>query len=383
MKLTPVSRRTALGDVLFATVLTGLAVAVHVGGSEAVPANRPVSAWSIALTVLAMAPIAVRRWVPVEVLVLTSASLLVMVATHNVVGLSTLGPVIAFYTAVAYGSQRHLRAAFGVVLAAILVGAVLRPVDLSAEGALINCLVLLGAGVLGAGVRQRRDRYEADMHAAGERAALAAAEERLRITRELHDIVGHALGVMVVQAGVAEELLETRPDEARRAVTEIGATGRASLAEMRQVLGSLRDGGRTSTAMRAPLPSLAQLPELVGRIEAAGLPVALEVRGDVGSLSPGLDLAAYRVVQEALTNVLKHAHARRADVTVEHRGAELLVRVVDDGNGSAAAPTGGGGHGLVGMRERVTVFGGHLVAGPRPGGGFGVEAVLPTTAEPA
>lgn len=375
------SRRSALGDALLAAVLTALAVVVLVGGSEAVDDNRPVGVWSVALTVLAVAPLAVRRRAPVEVLTVTSVALLVMVATRNVVGLSPIGPMVAFFTAVAYGTERQLRVAVGVVLAALLVAALLRPVDLSGEGALVNGLVLASAGVLGLGVRQRRERYEADVRAAGERVALAAAEERLRITRELHDIVGHALGVMVVQAGVAEELLESRPDEARRAVAEIGTTGRASLAEMRQVLGSLREGGSPPVPSRDPLPSLARLPDLVARVEAAGLPVELEVRGDVGALPAGLDLAAYRVVQEALTNCLKHAGACVATVLVDHHGSQLRVRVVDDGTGAADGLTSAGGHGLVGMRERVSVFGGDLTAAPQPEGGFKVEAVLPTAAE--
>jgi signal transduction histidine kinase len=264
---------------------------------------------------------------------------------------------------------------------AIAVGALLRPVDLSTEGAVVNLVVLFGAWVLASGVRERREHYEADVLAAQQRAAASAAEERLRITRELHDLIGHAMGVMVVQAGVAEQLLDTRPDEARKAVAQIGATGRASLAEMRQVLGALREDDREAGVRmpRDPLPTLASLAALVERVEAAGLPVELVVRGEARTLPHGLDLAAYRIVQESLTNCLKHARATRAWVTVDYGPDAVQATIRDDGT-TTASGSATAGHGVEGMRERVAVFGGDLVVGPRPGGGFEVRATFPAPA---
>jgi signal transduction histidine kinase len=377
----PLSRVQLAGDVLLAAACTGLAMTVHLSGSQAVAANAEPSAFSVALTVLATAPLALRRRFPLVVLATTLVALDALVATRNTVGMSTLGPVIAFYTALASGPRRQGRAALTLMTLGIAVGALLQPVDLSTEGAAVNAVVLVGAWVLASGVRERREHYEADVLAAQQRAAASAAEERLRITRELHDLIGHAMGVMVVQAGVAERLLDTRPEEARRAVAEIGATGRASLAEMRQVLGALREDDRDGGGPmpRDPLPTLASLPTLVERVESAGLPVELVVRGVRRPLPPGLDLAAYRIVQEALTNCLKHARASRAWVTVDFGTDAVGTTIRDDGTATLPSAASAG-HGLDGMRERVAVFGGELSVGPRPGGGFEVRARFPIPA---
>jgi signal transduction histidine kinase len=272
-----------------------------------------------------------------------------------------------------------MRISLAVMVTGVALGLLMRPVDLSAGGALITVVVFISAGLLGYGVRERRERFETDVVAARERAALSASQERLRITRELHDIIGHAMSVMVVQAGVAEQLLDTDPERARAAVAQIGSTGRTSLSEMRQVLAALRDGDPDPAAAlpRDPAPGLAQVPTLAARVEAAGLPVTLTVQGDVRPLPPALELAAYRVVQEALTNCLKHAGATRARVLVSHSPDDVRVVVDDDGRSSAAGPGSQGGHGIAGMRERVTVYGGELSAGPRPDGGFRVDALFP------
>jgi signal transduction histidine kinase len=265
------------------------------------------------------------------------------------------------------------------MVVAVAVGLALHPVDLSPGGAVVQLVIFSGAAVFGYTVRERRESFESEMVATRERAARAAADERARITRELHDIIGHAMSVMVVQAGVAEQLVGSDPARARTAVREIGATGRRSLAEMRQLIAALRDdeAGPGDSLPRDPMPTLAQLPALVARVEAAGLPVTLRVHGEPQDLPAGLELATYRVVQEALTNCLKHAAATRATVDLVHEPDLVRVSVLDDGRGRAAAPTAAPGQGLVGMRERVAVYGGQLSAGPAPAGGFRVDATFP------
>jgi signal transduction histidine kinase len=335
--------------------------------------------FSVLLTTLAVGPLVVRHRYPLTVLALTLSGLLLLVATRNTVGAATLGCTVALYTVVAVSPRRRAVLGVALMVVAVAVGLAMRPVDLSSGGAVVSLVIFTGAAVLGYTVRERRENFESEMVATQERAARSAADERARITRELHDIIGHAMSVMVVQAGVAERLLGTDPERARTAVVEIGATGRRSLAEMRQLIGALRDDlGPDDAHPRDPMPTLAQLPALVARVEAAGLPVTLTLDGDPQGLPPGLELAAYRVVQEALTNCLKHAGATRACVNLGLEGGALLVTVVDDGRGAAVtAPEVGTGQGLVGMRERVTVYGGRLTAGPAAAGGFRVEATFP------
>jgi signal transduction histidine kinase len=256
----------------------------------------------------------------------------------------------------------------------------MRPVDLSLGGAVSTLGIFSCAGVLGLGVRNRRERFEAEVAASQERAARGLADERLRITRDLHDILGHAMGVMVVQAGVAERLFDTDPERARAAVAHIGTTGRASLAEMRQVLQTLRDDHGAADALpRAPVPGLADVPALVTRVEKAGLPVTLTVAGSPRPLPQGVELAAYRVIQESLTNCLKHAAANRAMVVVTYGPEELRVDVDDDGSNRPTSDARGG-HGLIGMRERLAACDGRLKTGRGARGGFHVEAHLPAVA---
>jgi len=209
-------------------------------------------------------------------------------------------------------------------------------------------------------------------------AARAVAEERRRIAREMHDVVAHSVSTMVIQAGGARRILARDPQRAIEAAALIERTGREALSEMRHLLGVLHAGDEA--AALAPQPTLHELGALIERSRAAGLPVELHVTGELGELPAGVDLAAYRVVQEALTNALKHGGGR-AEVRVEHGGDELLLTVSDRGDGTPRPRAESGGHGLVGMRERVRVIGGDLRAGPRPGGGFEVEARLPLQGE--
>ena len=234
----------------------------------------------------------------------------------------------------------------------------------------------LMAGVYGAG-RLMRSRSELARalerdRAEGERQAVA--EERARIARELHDVVAHSISLMTVQAGAERLALGAERPETVDALRQIEVTGRQALAEMRRLLGMLRDPGEELDL--APLPGLAQLPALAQRVTRAGLPVDLTVDGTPGPVSPGVDISAYRIVQEGLTNALKHAHARTAAVTVRHRGDRVEIEVADDGQGSTR-PVNGSGHGLTGMRERAALYGGSFEAGPRPQGGWLLRAILP------
>jgi signal transduction histidine kinase len=206
-----------------------------------------------------------------------------------------------------------------------------------------------------------------------ERARAAVAEERARIARELHDVVGHSVSVMTVQASGVRRLLRPDQEREREALLIVERTGREALAEMRRMVGVLRRPEEAPAL--APQPSLEHIDRLVEQTREAGLPVELRVEGDAVELPAGVDLTAYRLVQEGLTNALKHARATRAEVLVNYRDGEIEVTVSDDGNGVGNGA--GGGHGLVGMRERVSVYGGELDAGPQPGGGYRLRARLP------
>ena len=231
-------------------------------------------------------------------------------------------------------------------------------------------VVFGGVWLAGRAIRRRRYRereliVERDL---GARAAVA--EERARIARELHDVVAHAISVIVLQARGARHADEGERDEALAAIE---ATGADALAEMRRLLHILR--AEDEEAALAPQPSLDQLDHLVGQVRDAGMPVELRVEGERRDLSPGVDLSAYRIVQEALTNALKHAGPARARVTLRYAADALELEIVDTGRGASNGP--GGGNGLPGMRERVAVFGGRLDSGPQRGGGFAVRARLP------
>ncbi|MER6942662.1 sensor histidine kinase [Nonomuraea sp. NPDC000554] len=220
------------------------------------------------------------------------------------------------------------------------------------------------------GLEERAERAERERD---QQARMAAAAERTRIARELHDVVAHNVSVIVVQADGAGYAIDSDPEQARLAVKNISKTGREALAEMRRLVGVLRENEAGGTDY-LPQPGLAQLEELVG---GAGVPARLRTRGAPGELPEGQQLAVYRIVQEALTNALKHGGPGvSALVELDYGGAELVVRVTDDGRG-AAAPRSPDGHGLVGMRERVGMYGGAVSAAPKPGGGFEVLARLP------
>ena len=284
--------------------------------------------------------------------------------------------------------RRALRAgtAIGVgILAWTGVGIAVGSADLSVFIMILFAVFLFAPLALGMQMRKGFEyRRELEARAAylletrEELARAAVAEERSRIARELHDVVAHEVNVMVVQAGAARRVLEREPEKASEALLAIESAGREAMVEMRRLLGVLRpdesDGDRT------PQPGLASLDRLVEQIREAGLDVELEVNGTVRELSSGLDLSAYRIVQEALTNSLKHAGPlATAKVSIGYEETALRVEVTDDGRGAwpAAVEKNGSGHGLVGMRERVALFGGEIVTGGRSGGGYRVSVKLP------
>lgn len=203
----------------------------------------------------------------------------------------------------------------------------------------------------------------------------AVGEERARISRELHDVVAHSVSVMTVQASAVRRLLKPEQEREREALLVVEETGRQALTEMRRLLGILREEG--VSAERAPQPGLATIADLVEHVREAGLPVELTVEGDPVRLPPGVDLSAYRIVQEALTNALRHAGPAHAWVAVRYGGDDVEIEVENDGRSDSDGD--GGGRGLVGMRERVALCGGELKAGPRKGGGFSISARLPVS----
>lgn len=216
-------------------------------------------------------------------------------------------------------------------------------------------------------VRLEREREE--------KAKAAVAEERARIAREMHDVVAHNVSVMVVQAGAARRVLQSDPRPATEALLNIEKTGRQTLQEMRRLLGVLR-ASEDGLAL-APQPGLAEIPSLMEKLHEAGISVELREEGERRALPAGHELVAYRVIQEALTNVLKHAGRARVEITVRFKGDALELEVVDDGNGAPEGADGNGGHGLFGMRERLALYGGSLQTSRPPGGGFALRALLP------
>jgi signal transduction histidine kinase len=250
-----------------------------------------------------------------------------------------------------------------------------RPANAGTTSVTMMVVIAWSIGYL---VRQRR------ITAAQQRERVAA-EERLRIAREMHDVLAHSMSVIAVQASFGHYVIGSRPDDAATALGVIETTSREALAEMRGLLGVLRQrepGTSASETPLAPVPGLADLDRLLAGSAHAGVDAALEVKGRPRKLPPGVELSTYRIVQEALTNVAKHSAATHCRIVVDHRHDELLVEVTDDGAGVPAEPRTPAGHGLIGMRERVDLHRGRFAAGPRPGGGFRVTAHLPLADDP-
>jgi signal transduction histidine kinase len=288
---------------------------------------------------------------------------------------TVVASVIAAYSAPMYSRYRNLAVASVVAAAALAVG-FNRDNLPSLPSGLVTFALLSSVGLAANAIhtsRQRARTVEREQEAA---TRLAVDRERARLARELHDVVTHNVSVMVVQAGAARKVMDTAPDLAKQALLAVEAGGRAAMTELRQVIGLLTvdsDGGDL-----APQPGLAQIATLAARVRETGVPVSVSVQSP--DVSPGVGLAAYRVVQEALTNAVKHASGASVHVGVSASDTVLRVEVADDG-GVASPGAHGSGRGLVGLRERVAVYGGTLTAGPRPTGGYRVVAEIPLTEE--
>ncbi|MEU5048429.1 histidine kinase [Streptomyces sp. NPDC021096] len=368
-------------DALAAVVLMAAFLAISgasATGSAAPPAAR------VTLAALMGLPVAVRRLWPVPVCAVTAVASLVA-ALSGVVSEPFLSVALALYwVAVTAPRARWVPTpTIGLVSVVFLLAVVLAGASTWEPGALpmqVVGVALAGAAwATGRAVRERR-AYAA--RSARQLADRAVAEERLRIARELHDVVAHHIGVIAVKAGVAHHVLAEHPEAAGEALGVIGTASRAALAEMRHMLGVLRSDGTTDEEVADLRPSLG-LSELSGLVEhAAAAGVEVEVRArDLRGLPGTVDLSAYRIVQEALTNVMKHAGPTRCRVELDTDEHGLRIRVTDDGPRRRPHPRPGvaPGHGLLGMRERVALHGGDFRAGPRPEGGFAVSVRLPFT----
>jgi signal transduction histidine kinase len=365
-------------------VSVALAVLLTVGtyfASHNQPTRRSFDGWAIALVVVAAGSLAVRRRYPVATLVIVFGSTLVYFGFGYANGPIWLALIVAYFTAVLRG-HRLAAAIVAVIGFGIFpwLDQVLRdrpgPTPAQLAGLAAWLLVLLGVADA---LRLRRERAIAAARIQEEEALRRTSEERLRIARELHDALGHQLSLISVQSGVALHLNEELPEQVRSSLGAIKEASKEALSELRSVLDILRQEGEQ--APRSPTSTLARLKDLVSQSAAAGLDVRTETDGDVRPLPFGVDLAAFRIVQEALTNVTRHAGAAAATVHLSYGEQDLTVQVDDDGRGgSGPAPTGGG-TGIVGMRERAAALGGDLEAGPRPRGGFRVRARLPLDGE--
>lgn len=368
-------------------VATDVAIALVMGGIvgySAVDTDQP-NGWdeplwlSVVATMVIAAPIAVRRLWPVPALAVGMGAVLLCMAS-GVIPVVALGAPLsaaAFLIYLTATTQPRRTSVFTLaVCLAGITGTVLlnRPYEAwedSLFGLVFGWLVVTGGWTIGLTTRERRLFNEQTM---GQRAQQAVAQERLRIARELHDIVAHSMSLIAVKAGIGNHVAEQRPEEARDALRVIEATSRSSLTEMRHLLGMLRS--EVDSPLLTPATGVAGIPELAERARSAGVIVTVDV-ADLSALPEGMGLSVYRIVQEALTNVVRHAARARAVVRVSMADGEVRVAVSNDGP-KVTEP--GTGHGLIGMRERVAVYGGTFEAGPRPEGGFAVTAVLPVAA---
>ncbi|MGH3286769.1 MAG: sensor histidine kinase [Streptosporangiaceae bacterium] len=361
---------------------------------------------------LTAAPLAFRRTYPIIAFCVILAAL--FGTNGHTTSITVAAVIVAAYSAAAYSPYRRA-ALLSVLAGGVIVTAAYPNTTPPVPERYTALLILLPTVAVGVAIRVWRGRAgesaerlrvaEAEHEAQTRR---AVALERARIASEMHDVVTHNVSVMVVQAGAARRVLDSSPGEAREALLAVEASGRTAMTELRHLLGLLAaeavgeaDAGEVAMpagagdASLTPQPGVARIPALLGRVCAAGMPVELSVqapRGTPPELPPGVDLVAFRVVQEGLTNVMKHAGQARTTVRLDYGPRDLLIAVSDDGRPAAAGPRAGpgeraepgpgsGGRGLIGLRERIAVYGGELDAGPRPGGGWRLAARIPL--EPA
>jgi len=384
-RLWSLAQRYGLDALIVLAALEGAVEVVVRQGAEGAPQT---TAWFAApATALIILPLLARRRFP---FVAPAAVWLIGAACSFVDGRLVVFTTSVFVAGMAAsfllgGLRDSLQAPLG--LAIVLGGAAIvtynKPDHTAAELVFIPLLFAIG-WLAGFALRERADEASAAevRAAAAERerdtvSRIAVAEERARIARELHDIVAHSVSVMVLQAGAIRHRLPDELADDAEALRGVEQTGRSALAEMRRLLGAMRGDG--DSLELAPRPGLDRLDALLDDVGRAGLPVELHVEGSPFPLPEAIDLSAYRIVQEGLTNALKHAHASRADVTVRYRPEELEIEVRDDGNGSSSSD--GVGHGLVGVRERVKIYGGEMTAGAAAGSGFVLTTRLPIGSE--
>lgn len=377
--------------VLAVTAVVALFVYTDPSGIEFTEAD----ALGVALVLVITAPLIVRRRFPVSAALVIAGGLLAFTVVDYAFPTAAAVLLIAVYTTANYASLSASLLVTAVQLAvstAYTVASANRHPEQSMDlpaSIMISALLILGAWGIGRAVRSRR-LYTAELEDRARRlerandveVRAAIAEERSRIARELHDVVAHHVSVMTVQAAGARRSLHRDVERTAVALQAIEDVGRAALAEMRRVVGVLRtpdgDDRGAEPATLAPQPGLGDLALLAEQMRDAGLPVRIQVEGEAGPVPVGVDLAAFRVIQEALTNTIKHAGPSTATVHVQYLPAEVHVEICDDGHGLAAALEGRRpGHGLLGMRERVALYGGTLAAGPRRGGGYEVRAKIP------
>jgi signal transduction histidine kinase len=370
-------------NVLVAAAITLLTVYATLGTAVGRSGGMTVVVWLMALAV--SAPLVFRRRWPIPVFRVVLASAIVAVLLGMSSTATVLAVALAIYPVALSGGPRRSAVALGaallgVTLAAVLSATVLAHFSVTPPDAevfktdLLSSLgfswIAIGSGwALGRSFRARRE-YAVQL--AEHRAQQAVAEERLRIAREMHDVVAHSMGVIVMKAAVANHVYETRPEEGREALGVIESVGRAARADIQRVLGSLRSEGEADLT---PSPSLDDVPRLIENARLADVQVELE-RGPIPALPSAVQLSAYRIVQEALTNIVKHAAAPgQCTVRITNEPGELHLTVINEGTPSR--PVGKPGHGLIGMRERAALHNGTLVVGERPNGGFAVHARLP------
>jgi signal transduction histidine kinase len=385
--------RPLVADGLLAGLLAAVSlVALWYGNRDCDGACRPGGAAAVGLVLAQTLPLVWRRRWPFAVSLVTGMATAAygLAPYPDLATPVALGGVVGMHSVAAWGSRRAALVAGGVAAAVAVVAILLPRTDADLVDAAFVSLGLAGAWVLGdrarvqralaAELAERAARLERERAAEARR---AVAEERARIARELHDVVAHHVSMMVVQAEAGPVAVERDPARAAGAFEAIAATGRQALVEMRRLLGVLR-GGSEPAASLAPQPGLAQVPSLVEQVGRAGLEVELVVEGTEAALPAGIDLSAYRIIQESLTNAVKHGGPGRAVVLVRYGDHDLELRVWDEGrpeDGNGSPPQGRSrtepGRGLLGMRERVRLFGGELRAGPEPDGSFTVTARIP------